>query len=89
MERIVKIEKTKTMTNTWREKKTKTDKDKNVREQRITVKFSNRLQNQGGGPNALKYQNPKRGSGWMDGYPLDCFNYKIQILCLKNNPVGK
>ena len=32
MERIVKIEKTNSMTNTWKKTKTKTDKDKNVRE---------------------------------------------------------
>ena len=32
MERIVKIEKTNSMTNTWKKTKTKTDKDKNVGE---------------------------------------------------------
>ena len=39
MKIIVKIEKTKTMTDTWRTTKTKTDKDKNVGDLRI-VKFS-------------------------------------------------
>ena len=40
MKIIVKIEKTKTMTDTWRTTKTKTDKDKNVGDLRIIVKFS-------------------------------------------------
>ena len=41
LEGIIKIEKTNTMTKTWRNTKTKTDKDKNDGEERITVKFSN------------------------------------------------
>ena len=37
MEVIVKIEETKMKTNTWGKTKTETDKNKNVREKRITV----------------------------------------------------
>ena len=44
MEVIVKLGKTNTMTNTWGQTKTKTDKDKKVESERISVKFSNRLQ---------------------------------------------
>ena len=46
IEFIIKTEKTNTMTNIWGKAKTetKTDKDKNVGEYGITVKFSNQLQ---------------------------------------------
>ena len=39
MEVIVKLGKTNAMTNTWGKTKTKTDKDKNLENKRITVKF--------------------------------------------------
>ena len=41
---IVKIGKTNTKINTWGTNKTKTEKDKKVKNKRITVKFSIRLQ---------------------------------------------
>ena len=44
MEVIVMIGKTNSMTNTWGETKTKTDKDMKVENKRTTVKLSNQLQ---------------------------------------------
>ena len=43
MEVIVNIGKTNTMTNKWGKTKSKTDKDKNVVNKRMTVRYSSRL----------------------------------------------
>ena len=44
MEVIVNIGKTNTMTIKWGKTKSKTDKDKNVVNKRMTVRYSSRLQ---------------------------------------------